>query len=218
MKGFSLVETIIVMGVMTAASMGTYNLINNSRKGFKELEINMEVQSLVDSIRTILLDKKSCNETFLDAALNTPITFIKRFNKNTALFENTYEANPLRKYANDNLSIVSMTPKSESGRNYLLLFISKLKLKNVRDVRQEIDMKFVLSGSNITGCFADYSTNANSNALSYTCTQLGSTYDSATQKCSTSFKLNNTDMYLKDSNGVWKPINTYIIDAVNGIN
>ncbi len=63
-RAFSLIEVIIVAGMMSVLSLGLTRIIVNQTKTVKTTESRLEIASTVDAIRGLLADRETCWQTF----------------------------------------------------------------------------------------------------------------------------------------------------------
>ncbi len=59
-KGFSLLETITVMGVMSIITMGSLTLVTNTNKNLRRLEIQNEMISIQQEVATLMSNPAAC--------------------------------------------------------------------------------------------------------------------------------------------------------------
>ncbi len=107
-KGFSLVEMVVVLGLMGIASMGVLQITANMTKSTKTSEIGLEINSMVNSITQNLLNSSACTNTFKDAGViidNLEISDIKN-RTGQPLFDK------LAKYGNNRLKISGLKVNS----------------------------------------------------------------------------------------------------------
>lgn len=103
-KGFSLLEMIVVLGLMGIASMGVLQITTNMTKSTKTSEIGLEINSVVNSITQNLLNSGACTNTFKDAGVisdGLEISDIKNRTGQT-LFDK------VAKYGNNRLKIAGL--------------------------------------------------------------------------------------------------------------
>ena len=62
---FSLLEVVIVAGLMSVLSLGLTRIVVNQTKTVKTTESKLEVINAVDSIRALLADRETCWVTFI---------------------------------------------------------------------------------------------------------------------------------------------------------
>jgi len=63
-KGFSLVEIMVAAGMMSLLALGGMKLMKNQTKSSKTIAQGFEETAILNEIRTLLTDAKSCAETF----------------------------------------------------------------------------------------------------------------------------------------------------------
>ncbi len=91
-KGFSLVEVMVVAGLLGGLSLVVSQITKNINSTQKRAEINSEIQNFVTQTQDILTDKQSCIESLNGVVIGGGTTFnnIKQWNSNTATSYNVY--------------------------------------------------------------------------------------------------------------------------------
>jgi len=73
-RGFSLVEIMIALGIMSGLMLAVSQMINTGTKGAKKISQDIEQASLSNTIINTMRDKKSCEYTLNGLSLNTAVT------------------------------------------------------------------------------------------------------------------------------------------------
>lgn len=85
-NGFTLVEIIIALGLIGAASVGTMSIMKQLNKGQATSEAKVEEIELRRMMATNLTDKQACKNTFMGTRIGENINSIKN-SGNNVLFE-----------------------------------------------------------------------------------------------------------------------------------
>lgn len=72
--GFTLVEVIITMGMIVGLAQFGMRLTNQQQVAAKRMDHILDITNITEEIRSILLDRESCQETFNDLNVNTTVT------------------------------------------------------------------------------------------------------------------------------------------------
>lgn len=184
-QGFSIVEMLIVFGLMGFAALAYVALQENASKGQKRVETKYDELEIKRLITSQLLDYRACQHTFVteEHVLGSTVKTIK----NQANIATPYTENAV---INQNLKIISMKTENISPAlgvigihdAELVVHLKKLKV-GTGDLNLRIPLKMTVDGSNkVLECFSD--TNAIiTTAHKKICEDLGGHVDPATGKC-----------------------------------
>jgi predicted hydrocarbon binding protein len=157
-NGFSLVEVMIVVGLLSGLAILFNSIVKNMHQGQATAETKMEELELRRIITTTLSDKAACINTFSGISIGGGVNAIKN-NAGTIL----YQAGNI--YGNNSLKIESMITKDlgqiySDGTRKINLIINFKKMKNivkqtVHSANIDLRVKASSASASITSCFAD---------------------------------------------------------------
>jgi prepilin-type N-terminal cleavage/methylation domain-containing protein len=163
-KGFSLPEVMIAVGILGVAALGISDLMRKQSKTTKTIEAKFEYGAVMNDIREILGDYRSCTTTFGgQKALGTPegtVTIIKQ--RANATYLDKYPSGTTKKYGQGNFELVSyrliappadtnvgIPPGGNEGATYLIVKfdMGDKKVYSARVVEKKIKLNVVTDGS-----------------------------------------------------------------------
>lgn len=156
-KGFSIVEVLIVTGLMGALALGGMTLMKNQFAAQKTVEQNYEVTTTLQQIRSVINHKDNCTETFKNLNPGTgSVTVLKKMNS-AGTFDNVY---PTLTPLTGGINVLSYQLDSSltglAANQTALKILFSRGASSIKDsVQKNIKLEFELDGSgNISSCSA----------------------------------------------------------------
>ncbi len=175
-RGFTLVEIIIVTGMLAGISAAVMTLMNNMQKGQVTSETKMESLELRRVIMTLLMDKGACENTFNGQAIGSSISEIRNTN-NSVVYKvgNKYGNNTVQ--INDMKIVDAGSYNAASSIRSVDLVVSFQKLKRLSsgtlsNATIRLNVKATGPAGIISKCFSDIDQSTQTN-----CTSLGGTWN-----------------------------------------
>lgn len=209
-KGFSLVQVMIAVGLLGMIAVGVMQVSKQMQTTAVSGETSVEEIQLITHISTVLIDIDSCRETFKGLELGKPIDSIKRVKGNGDKLE-VYKAG--EKYGNRTLLLKEMTLSGTEGDESLELTLERIKagVSGTKEIKKKIPLKLVIKDGKVADCFNDLST-VTETSIKKSCESVGAEYDPSNQKCK-NLKLNGEEAQVCVG-GNCKSIKSFVEDLI----
>jgi prepilin-type N-terminal cleavage/methylation domain-containing protein len=194
-SGFTLIEVLIVIGLLGPLSIWMMNIFLQQTKNEKTTATNLDIDAIGQEIRNIIADGNSCEKTFQGINPNQ-VDAVKEIQKflSDGTFQKRYGVNG-KNIGNSGViiggyhlktdDIYLIPPGQKVGETVLLINFDRGKLAEgarLKTFRIPISLSLDSSG-NILNCHSL----ASANNLESICTALGRSVDSANKKCNPPF-------------------------------
>lgn len=116
--GFSLVQVMVAMGLMSVLALGLMRMMSNQVKGQKSMRASMEIDNFINELRLLISRPGSCEKTFENMSYQDGMELmeIRRSNGETKyLVGNTYGFNTFKLAG---LKIKGFSPDDPEAENY----------------------------------------------------------------------------------------------------
>lgn len=204
--GFSLIETIVGLGLMSAVGVGVMSLQSNQVKSQKSIDVDYEVKILSSVIYDQLKTKGACEATFNGRSFAAPFNFTNiRDASGNILFsapQNYKGQNNIgisRFMAEPQSFAVSDDPQFREGSVRVAFEYRKTSgvLNNQTTYKKYIHLPIRVRISSTTGVFESCTTasdDAISTSMNKFCESLNGVYDVVTEQCNLNANFPNTNI------------------------
>src|SRR5690606_551448 len=179
--GFSLVETLVAVGLAGGVALTVSKLGQDSAKISKSVERSLDVGNFVNDVSYILSDKESCNATIgTNRPIGSDIPAIIRFKNGVP--NQVYRVGN-QKYGNNSFQITRITTESTPGGADIVFFLDRGNNNlGSQILKRKIPLKAVINGGVIQSCYSDVEGMIET-AVMAACKGNTATYDPATRQC-----------------------------------
>lgn len=185
--GLSLIEVLILSGIVAGISLSVAKLGQESSKFTKTSETNTEINNFVSNVSFLLSNRESCNATLgVNSTIGTPITAIRKVDSSGT--KTVYTAgNAL--YGNNTFSILSMTTASSPVGSGLIDLKINIQRKNSqslssKEITKNIPLFVIFDGSGrIESCYSDVESIISTVAEAACQGNGGARWDSSRREC-----------------------------------
>lgn len=181
-RGFSLVEVLISVGLISGVALSVAKLGNDSAKISKTTSTNTEINNFLSEVSYILSDKNSCDATLgANRTVGSAIPSIIRVRNGAA--STVFEAGA-KKYLNGAFSIDRIYTEATPSGADIVFDIKRGSGYELSSnvVKRKIPLKVVMNGNVIQSCFSDIETLIET-AVRAACVGTAARFDETTKQC-----------------------------------